>query len=268
MKKLLFIFLFSIAASIGRSNNDTLFVYYLENYPYSYTENKQIKGIEIEILNEFINWVKNDGMFFTVIYKSFDEFDKFYSAVKTAGPKVVGLGSVTINEERLKDVSFSPPYIKNVSILISNGNTKTLKDKKEITKEFKDEIAVTIKNSVYEKYLLNIKKQYMPALKIEYAENEFDAIEKVANTNYYFAYCDILSYWTYLQKHSNQFLKIQKVFTVDKDNLGLITQKNFKYKAMLSEFFETGFGFIATKRYTEILEKYLSFEVIESVKVN
>jgi ABC-type amino acid transport substrate-binding protein len=250
------------------ADNDTLHVYYLENFPYSYTENKVPKGIEIEIINEFVGWMKTDGIDLIVNYTSFVEFDKLFDAVKKGRSNVIGLGSVTINAERLKQVSFSPPYLKNVSILISNSHIPTIAAKKEISGVFAHQRAITLKNSTYEKYLKDLKKNQLPKLSINYTDSEFSAIDSVANNKNVFAYCDILSYWSYTRNHKNKFIKIQKIFTFDSDNLGFIIPKNSVNVQALSEFFESGFGFISTKKYTEILEKHLSYEVIESVRVN
>lgn len=264
----LFVCFLNLTHFAGAQNKaDTLHIYYLENYPYSYTRNDSIKGIEIEIMREFILWAKYDGYNFLPVYKKFDEFEMFYNAVKNANTKVIGLGSVTINSKRLADVSFSPPYIKNVSVLLTYSGIQTFRSKNDIKKEFNGKACITIKNSMYEKYLLTIKKQLLPNLKIQYTDNEFSSIEAVACNSDLFAYCDILSYWTYLQKYPNKTVKIQKVFTEDKDNLGFITPKNSAYRFVLTEFFESGFGFISGKRYSEILEKYLSYEVMESVRI-
>ena len=257
---------FSLRAE-SKGGADTIYIYFLENYPYSYTRNDSIKGIEIEIVREFIQWAKYDGYDFVPVYKKFESFEVFYDAVKTGNSKVLGLGSVTINSVRLKDVSFSPPYIKNVSVLLTYSGIPTFRNKADIKKELSGKGCITLKNSMYEKYMFAIKRQYLPDLKIQYTDNEFASLEAVACNSELFAYCDILSYWTYLQKYPNKTVKIQKVFTEDKDNLGLITPKNSSYRSLLAEFFESGFGFISTKRYTEILEKYLSYEVMESVRI-
>lgn len=266
--RLIFALILFVFTGKSYADNDTLRVFYLENFPYSYTENKVPKGIEIEIINEFVAWMKTDGINLIVNYTSFDEFDKLFDAVKKGRNNVIGLGSVTINTERLKQVSFSPPYLKNVSILISNSQIPTIAAKKEISGVFVNHRAITLKNSTYEKYLKDLKKNQLPKLSISYTDSEFSAIDSVANNKNVFAYCDILSYWSYSRNHKNKFIKIQKIFTFDSDNLGFIIPKNSLNNQALSEFFESGFGFISTKKYTEILEKHLTYEVIESVRVN
>lgn len=259
----LFLFLiFKISAV-----NDTLYVFYLENFPYSYTENKEIKGLEIDIVKEYVKWVKNDGVNLFLVYKSYDEFDKLFDAVSKAKANVIGLGSVTIKPERLKDVSFSPPYLKNVSILVTTPTVAQIESKNDVAKGLSKQRAVTLKNSVYEKYLNDIKKKHLPKLNITYTDSEFSAIDSVVSKPGVFAYCDILSYWTYGLKHKDKPLRIQKLFTKDTDNLGFIFPKVSTHEKGMSEFFESDFGFISSKTYLDILEKHLNKEVMESVKV-
>lgn len=250
------------------SINDTLHVYYLENFPYSYTENKDVKGLEIDIIKEYVKWAKNDGVNLIIDYKVFSEFDKLFEAVSKAKDNVIGLGSVTIKPERLKDVSFSPPYLKNVSILVTNTTVVQIQNKNEVSKTLAKQRAVTLKNSVYEKFLLDIKKKYLPKLSISYTDSEFSAIDSVAAKPGVFAYCDVLSYWTYGRNNKDKPLRIQKFFTHDADNLGFIFPKRSNHEKGMSEFFESEFGFICSKQYTDILEKHLNHEVMETVKVN
>ena len=51
MKKAVFLFIFFCAIALKAKPTgkaDTLYIFYLENYPYSYSRNDSIKGIEIE----------------------------------------------------------------------------------------------------------------------------------------------------------------------------------------------------------------------------
>ena len=61
--------------------------------------------------------------------------------------------------------------------------------------------------------------------------------------------------------------QIQKVFNEPKEYLGFIMPKNSMHGANINEFFESGFGFTSTKVYHQILEKYLGYEIIESVEI-
>jgi hypothetical protein len=43
--------------------------------------------------------------------------------------------------------------------------------------------------------------------------------------------------------------------------------KNSEIQGLITEFFESGFGFTSTKIYREILEKHLGYEVISTVEI-
>ena len=77
----------------------------------------------------------------------------------------------------------------------------------------------------------------------------------------------MVNFWYYIKNNNAKYLKIQKVFSNNSENFGFIMPKNGLNKSLISEFFESGFGFTSTKAYHQILEKYLSYEVLQSVEV-
>jgi putative glutamine transport system substrate-binding protein len=269
MKKLiltLFV-LFSFVANSQKA--DTLIVHYYENFPYAYTEAGKLKGIEIEIMEAYVSWSKSHGMPLVVSYKPFKEFSAFYNSVKDGGANVVGLGSVTSNKEREQEVTFSAPYLQNVAVLITDGKVPTIKTRSadEVYKTLNGLNAITVNKSSHAMYLNGIKKEYMPNLKIEMTESQNQVLEKITGNPGYFGYVDIVAYWAYLKKNSSKFLKIQKVFNEPKEYLSFITPKKSDRINSINEFFESGFGFTSTKAYHQILEKYLGYEIIESVEI-
>lgn len=249
---------------------DTLRVYYYENYPFSYTENGEIKGIELEIMDEFINWMmKKKDIKVDILHRQYNDFNKFYTDVKSGSSKVIGMGSVTNNLEREKDLLFSPPYMNNIAVLITNGIVPSakIKTKEETSRIFKNMEAFVVKNSSHEKYMLEFKSSFFPELKISTTETQNNVLNKMANDKNIFGFVDIVAYWSYLKNNNNKFLKIQKVYNTPSEMLGFILPKNSTYTAYLNEFFESGFGFTSTKKYHQILEKYLGYEIIEAVEI-
>ena len=270
MKKiftLLFVFL-CVSHHFNAQNLDTLKVYYYENYPYAYTEKGEIKGIELEIMDEFITWMaqkKNTKVLITK--RQFLDFNAFYNDLKTAGPKIIGMGSVTDNAERAKDVVFSPAYLKNIAVLVSDGNVVSAKTKEEGKLIFGNMDAMVVKNSSHEKYLNDIKTSFLPELKITYTESQTNVLNAIVADKKNFGFVDIVAYWSYLKKNPNKFLKIQKAYNAPSEMLGFVMPKNSIYAKYINEFFESGFGFTATKKYHQILEKYLGHEIIDAVEI-
>jgi len=109
---------------------DSLQVNYYENFPYAYKDGTTLKGIEIDIVAEYAAWLKQKkNINVKVNYTAYSEFGNFYNSVKNGNSKVIGLGSVTQNAEREKEVVFSPPYLENLAVLITDGSVPTIKSK-------------------------------------------------------------------------------------------------------------------------------------------
>ncbi len=270
MKKLFLSILVVITTILNAQKLDTLNIYYLNNSPFAYEEGGQATGLEVDIVKEYASWLKvKKSTTVHLNFKSFTNFEELYSAVKKGGTKVIGLSSATINEEREKEVDFSPAYLKNTTLLVTNGSVATLKTKSsaEVAKTFAGLDAVTVANSTYITYLNELKKTYLPNLKINNVSKVSDITEKIANNSKLFGYVDVINFWYYIKNNNTKYLKIQKVFNTNSENFGFIMPKNGLNKNYISEFFESGFGFTSTKAYHQILEKYLSYEVLQSVEL-
>lgn len=272
MKKitsLLFVFLLSIGLNNAQSQ-DTLKIHYYENYPYAYTEDGKLKGIEVEIIEEYTTWLKqkkNKTVF--VEYTAHKDFGEFYSSVKSGDKSTIGLGSVTPNTDREKEVLFSAPYLQNVAVLITAGKVPTIRSRTnaEVTKVLGVLNAVAVSKSSHVMYLNELKKQFLPTLKISLVENQNQVLERIVSDNMYFGYVDIVAYWSFLKNNPGKFLKMQKQFSEPKEMFRFIAPMGSFKLLSVDEFFESGFGFTSTKKYHQILESYLGYEIIESVEI-
>src|SRR5687767_9491921 len=95
---------------------DTLFINYYTQNPFAFVENGSLKGIEIEIVNEYVLWLKAKKKINMVLkHVPYTNFNDFFSATKTLNKNSLGLGSVTINTEKAKEVDFTSAYLKNVA---------------------------------------------------------------------------------------------------------------------------------------------------------
>ncbi len=252
---------------------DSLRVNYYENYPFAYKEGGTLKGIEIDIMEEFTNWLKKKkNISLSVKYTAYAEFSSFYSSVKDGNASVIGLGSVTDNAERENEVVVSAPYLQNVAVLITDGSVTTIKTKEavDVARSLNGMKAMVVNKSSHLKYL---KKMYESSrlndaeVKITFTEKQNNVLDSIAANKKVFGYVDIVAYWAYVKKNTSKFLKIQKVFNMPNESFGFIMPKSSIYKQYISEFFESGFGFTSTKTYHQILEKYLGYEIIESVEI-
>lgn len=282
MKRLLFVLLLalSIASAFAQKTNawsqivsaksGTVTVHYLEQHPFCYKDKAgKLTGIEIDIINEFANWLKvKKDISLKVNFKSYTKFGDVYQAIKGNNDLAnLGVATVTITPERSQEVEFSAPYLKNKSLLVSSGSIPTLMKLDDISQKFANLTAVTIKGSVHEHDIQVIKEKYLPNLTIEYVDAPVQVLQKLASDKKYFGYVDILAYWDFVKNNSKLYVKMHKVSIINNENFGIIMPSNGDWGMVVNEFFESGFGFTATKTYHAILERHLGYEVINSVEL-
>ena len=213
------------------------------------------KGLLVDIMNRFEKFIREtEGIetevtFYQVPNK---DFTTFMNEVKNGEGGVFGLSNVSIKEERKKTYSFSPPYIKNVSVLITNNNTTTLTSLESINTSFADKTAYSVSSSTYYNRIDEIRQNHFPGMKIE-SLNSVDAIlEQIANNDNAFAIVD-LNY--YLQAIKNYKIKRHAVGDKGEDVFGIIMPKNNDWQSLLRKFFDT--GFVGSVEYRKIITENL-----------
>ena len=189
------------------SQSDSLKIYYYENYPYAYTERTSTfpdkgepKGIEIEIVQEYVQWLKQKkGINLKITFTLFTDFSAFYNSVKDGNTLVIGLGSVTKSGEREKQVSFSAPYLINQAVLITHGSIAGVKKKsiEEISKVLGSMKAISLAGSSHEVYLKELQSNYINDLQIQFTSKPSAVLDSISSNKKLFGYSDLVSYWSY-----------------------------------------------------------------------
>lgn len=273
LNRILSIFSFLSLYFAGFSQTaDTLYINYNIQAPFAQLVDNKPTGIEIDIINDYILWLKiNKKMDVVVKYNSFNDFDFFYNATKKGGKNTIGLGAVTITAERAKEVDFGAPYLKSVAFCITNGNAPDIKTKTaaELVKSLGSMTAISIPNTTLMKYVNELKKTYVHDLKISTEVNQTKILDEIAKNVLNFGYVDALEFWYYLKSNPQKFLKMQKVLNQSKEELGFVMPKGSPHKALFNEFFTTaGTGFKHNRGYRAILEKYVGSYMTQNLAVN
>ncbi len=272
MSRVLTIFLFVLTSVACFSQaGDTLYINYVNDPPFATIENNKQAGIEIDIINEYVAWLKTTKkMNVALKYNSFTAFDLFYSTTKSANKNTMGLGAITITPERIKEVDFTNAFLKNVSFCITNGNAPDIKTKTqaEIVKTLGSMTAFTIPNSNLSRYVAEIKKTYITDLKVNNQTDQIKILDEIAKSVLNFGFVDAIEFWFYLKNNPTKFLKMQKPLNQSKEELGFIMPKGSQHKALFNEFFSGPAGFKSSKSYRTILEKYVGSYMTQNMAVN
>lgn len=253
------------------AQSDTLHVNYFVDAPFASTENNRPSGIEIDIISEYVLWLKTKkNMNVAVSHHAYTDYGQFYASVKSAPKNTIGLGAVIITPEKAKDVDLSTGYLKNVSFCITNGNAPDIKAKTqpEIIKALGNMTALTIPNTNLAKYIGEIKKTYIPDLKVKEYNDQVKMLEAIAANVLNFAYIDAIDFWFFLKNNPQKFLKMQKPLNQAKEELGYIMPKGSQHKVLFNEFFSGATGFKTTRNYRAILEKYVGSYMTQNMAIN
>lgn len=270
LRRLLTILFFSSVIGVS-AQTDTLVLNYFSHSPLAYNEAGIVKGIEVDIMNEFMLWLKaKKKINIAFRYNEYPDFAAFYAATKSAPKNTIGLGSAIVSAERMKEVDFSTPYCKNVAFLVTNGNAPDIKSKnsEEVVRALGAMTGLTLQNTTLNKYLSELKRLYVHDLKIHYRENETKILDDIAKNVLAFGYVDAINFWFYVKNNPHTFLKMQRVLSQSKEQMAFVLPKGSPYRTLFNEFFAGPGGFKNSPTYRAVLERYLGSYMTQNVAVN
>jgi hypothetical protein len=253
------------------SQTDSLIIHYYQRMPFSYSEENKLKGIDVDIMNEYILFlVSKKKMNVKFRYAEHKDFDSYFAAIKKAGAGAIGLGSVPVNAELQKDVDFTSPYLKHVAFCITNGNSPDVKVRgaDDIMRTLGSMSALTVSNTSLQRYVGELKKQYIADLKVVFHPDETKILDEIARNVLCFGYVDAINFWHYLKTHPGKFLKMQKALSQSREDFAFMVPKSSPHKALFNEFFNTTGGFKTTAAYRSTVEKYVGAYMAGNIAVN
>jgi putative glutamine transport system substrate-binding protein len=253
------------------AQQDTLTLNYFHRSPFAYTENGNPRGIEIDIMNEFILWLKaRKKLDIAFRYREFNDYGAFYAATKSGGKNCVGLGSTAVTADKAREMDFTAPYLRNVAFCVTNGHAPDVKTKSpdEIMRSLGSMNALTIPNTNLNRYVNDIKKKYIQDLPIVFHQDEVKILDEISRNVLSFGYVDAIGFWFYVKNNPHKFLKMQKILSQSTDEMAFMMPKASRYKALFDEFFAGPAGFRTLPGYRAILERHLGSYMAQNVAVN
>ncbi len=203
----------------------TLACIYNESPGLVYNENGVVKGVCADILKDFTQYVreKHSVTLKVEFVRQEQVFTKFLKDVKET-PNLLGVTNASITASRRKVMDFTPPYISNPMVLLTNKSAPTLAALEELPQKFDGYTALVIDGSSHVKYLEDMKKKYYPGLSIEYVPNAETIMDRVLKSDKSFTIIDFTEYFGAIKK--GQPIKRHNVdFGESTEELGFIMKK-------------------------------------------
>lgn len=231
---------------------------YVETPGFVYKDKSgQLTGICVDIMADFVKYVNDTKQvkLGTKFVGDGTTFKGMYDKVKGSIGGVFGLGNITITEERKKEVKFSPPFITNHAILITQASVATLTKWEDMPTTFGKLTAVTAKGTLNEKRINELKQKYFPAMKIAYTATSQETYEKVTTDPNTFTYLDIAFYLEAVQ--NGKSVKRHPLGDQTAEQFGFVMPLNSDWYPVMDEFFKANGGYTNTPQYKAILTKHL-----------
>lgn len=233
---------------------ELIFVY---NEVSGFTEQKGdvAEGLLVDLMIEFEKYVKEQkgvSLSHKFVYAN-NDFPAFMKQVKNAKGGVFGLGNVSIKEERKGIYDFSPPFLDNMSLLVTNSKVSTLNSMDEISSSFSGMKGYSIASTTNDERIQEIKKDYLPQAEITYFNSTNEVLDGLLESERAFAIIDLNFYLEAL--NARMPIKRHAVGDRKDDPFGIVMPKNSDWTPVMREFFDS--GFVESSRYSEIIAKNL-----------
>lgn len=217
----------------------------------------QLTGICVDIMNDFIKYVnETKGVKLTSKFVGDgSSFSGMYNKVKGSSEGVFGLGNITITNARKREIKYSPPFITNFAILITQKSVPTLNSLDEISTKFSGLTAYTAKGTLNDKRIQDLKSKYYPEMQIAYAASSPETLDKVLSDPKAFSYLDLAFYLDAVQR--KQPLKRHPIGDQASEQFGFIMPMNSDWQPLMEEFFSANGGYTNSIEYKKILSKHL-----------
>jgi len=188
-----------------------------------------------------------------------NNFTEYLNAVKKSSKGVFGLSNTTITQKRKASYNFSPPYITNIGMMLSNEALPTLNDITKIADVFAGKKAVTVKGSTNEDQLLKIKRNYYPGLTIEYVNSFEEALNKITNNTDYFTNIDFTYYLDATK--SKKPIKRHPAGDQTAEEFGIVMPKDSDWGQPFQEFLTESYR--DSPSYRKIIAKHLGRNALQ-----
>ncbi|MFY0686729.1 MAG: transporter substrate-binding domain-containing protein [Cyclobacteriaceae bacterium] len=226
-------------------------------------ENDGQSGLLVKLMDKFSDeMLSQHGISIDVDFVYIHDFKQMMTQAADASGGVFVLSNVSITEERKNSYQFSPAYLNNVTILISQNGIPTLTNMTDINSAFKGKTAYTIANTTYHERLKQIKQEVFPAMNITLLPSANEVLDRVKGDPNAFSIVD-LTY--YLGTPNRSAIKRHPVGDESDDELAIAMPKSNDWAPLLNTFMNE---FVNSDEYRKMVIESLGKASVRMIAYN
>ena len=226
-------------------------------------KNGQLMGVEYEVMESFARYVRHkydiDLSINWVDAQGFQNIIPFMRNTTRKG--VFGMAYFSITDERKQFVKFTPPYMPDLNVLVTNNNLPNYLSERLFADDIKRLNAYTMANTSMSQDLQVLQQRFYPPLYINASlRDDYEVLEKISHDNQAFGYLPLAIYIVGLQKGIK--VKRQPVLTIKRPGFAAVYPLHSDWDEPVNEFFNS----IESKLLTEkIIRTYLGNQMADLV---
>jgi ABC-type amino acid transport substrate-binding protein len=246
-----------------RNKKGTITALWYDIEPFIYTnKDGQLEGVEYEIMESLKPYLLNKyGIELNIEWVNAGSFENIYELVRQSKqPGVFGWSYYSITPQRKKEVQFTPPYMPDLNVLITNNSEPVYATSQELTTRLKDMRAYTMANTTMADDIETLRNNFYKPLRVIEREDDYMFMKDIAGDDKGFGYVPLSVYIVGLQKGIK--VKRQDVLTSRRDGFAAVMPMGSDWKELMDSYFQTTFFLNLAGR---VVSKYLGSEVKDLV---
>ncbi|WP_298741514.1 histidine kinase [uncultured Chitinophaga sp.] len=249
---------------VREQQSGTITVLWDEIEPFIYLDKSgALVGIEYELMEGFRGFVEQEyGVQLKINWVKAKEFKDIYPQIRSSDASgLFALSYYSITAERKKEVKFSPPYMPDLNVLVSNNSMPAFESGPQLIAGLKKMTGYTLGGTTMEQDLLTLRERYFTAMPVKYNPvNDYEVLKDIAADPGGIGYVPVSIYVVALQRGIK--VKRQRLFDVRREGFAAIYPKNSDWDEPVNRYFNsTG----AKMQVSALIRKYLGEEVADII---
>lgn len=230
--------------------------------PFIYRNSNEIIGVEYELMEEFRSFVKKKYQVdLEISWVDAGSFENIYPYISSSAEKgLFGLSFYSITDERKKEVKFSPPYMPDLNVLVTNQGMPVFETDQAFIRNLSGMKSFTMKQTTMEEDLLKIKKDFYPSLPIFNEVDDYEVLKQIALYQNSFGYVPVSIYVIALQRGIK--IKRQSVMATRREGFAAIYTKTSDWDEPVNAYFNSDECKLLV---SGLIKKYLGNEVADII---
>lgn len=217
--------------------------------------------IEYEILNLFFDYVEyKDNVKISRKFIKAKSFSSLYRNVKKNKKYDFAFCFFSKTEQRLKEVRYSPVYIPDIEVMISNSKLPVLVDSNDFLTRFNKTSAVYVPGSTFETDVNELVTLNPKISKLSVISSAH-AIDKIKTCDTCFGFVELHQYFNNIKESSE--IKRQNLFIKKREGYGFIFPLQSDWQPSVDAFFKDSISLINVKK---VINNKLGKEMISFIK--